>query len=138
MSEVVKGVVTGDDGVEGAAQLVAANLMKEGTPEVKAFDPAMIMLIIQILQLIVENCPLFKRGAQAVKDSAVRPSLLQRWAVQRQVKAAVFSQDGDSGATKEERAIWREHGDALVEAVLKAGVDATPEMIQRLIDEVSP
>jgi hypothetical protein len=106
-----------------AANKVAEKLVEENVDRVVSFDPAMIMLIIQAIKLLIENCNLFKNPAK-LKEAAKKPSILQKFFVKQYVKKAMDDDDMDRAYSKQ-----------VVSALCKAGADAT---VDELADLVRP
>jgi hypothetical protein len=76
---IYKGGKMSDNNIESLAQSVAGDLVKQERVEgVKAFDPMMIMVIIQVISFILS---LFKKknpSPASIQNIAKRSNLLQR------------------------------------------------------------
>jgi hypothetical protein len=104
-----------------AANRVKSNLSPE--TEQVFIDPATIILICSILSAIFNGIRLYcqlKKGKE-VQTVAAHPSLRAKFFVHRRVRQYL---------SKEE---YKKHGEEVVQAILNAGKDATPEEIEELM-----
>lgn len=76
---------------------------EQGVPNIKAFDPATLMLIISIITQLVRlyrSWPCAKGPEEAVR-AAANPGVFGRWRMRRVIQAKMQEQ-GYSGATTEQ------------------------------------
>lgn len=107
--------------IQTAAERVSEKLVaKEGVDRVVAFDPAMILLIVQAIKLLIENCNLFKNPSK-LKEAANKPSVLQKFFVKQYVKKAIDDDDVERAYLKQ-----------VVNAIVAASADSTVEELADL------
>lgn len=89
-----------------------------------AFDPAIIMVIADIIVQLVSAFQSCKKDNVEAVNIARNPTWLQRRMLRRKVRREL----GARG--------WREHGHDIVESLLEAGKDVTPDEMQEAMDEL--
>lgn len=98
-----------------ATNLVMSNL-NFALDEPKEFGPIMVFAIETVISLIVQYC-----ANKHINKIAKSPNLLQRFALRGYIKKSCPDRD-----------FFRKHKDRIYDAVLKSGVNATQEQLDKI------
>jgi hypothetical protein len=110
--------------VESKAKAVATKLGGKLGHEA-AFDPSMILVIIQIIQQVLAAIQACKKPPSAVTKMAESPAPFQRFKLRRIVRDQIDDPD-----------FYAAHGDDITDAVLHVGSTVTADEASHLFAEV--
>jgi len=110
----------------GVAMEVASSMVDDGVPQAVAFDPSVILVIIEIIMQLLDKCDFFTKHPERVNSVAQNPNFFQLWSLTKQVKSAY----GD----------WRAYkkfgGREVVSGLLKVGSVVSVSKVENVVGEL--
>lgn len=106
---------------------VSDNLVKKQKVNAEVgFDPAIILVIVQVLTTLLKDCPLFKnKKASQIKETAKKVGPWERFALKVHVRNAI-----------DDNRVFKLYGPQIISAIAEAGPEATEFEIQSALDDV--
>lgn len=98
---------------------------KQNVKKSVAFDPTIILTIMQVIMTLIQDCDLFNRKPEDVQNRLKKLGPFERWALRSQVRAAI-----------DDNRMFKLYGAQIVNSLIEVGPSLTAEDIKTTIEEV--